>query len=57
MKIKDKTMKRIFNIEYSGIHASYWMAYAVISGFASAFLLDKGYTNSQIGIIISTGSQ
>ena len=49
-------MGKILNIEYGGIHATYWMAYAVISSFASAYLLDRGYTNSEIGLILAVGS-
>lgn len=49
-------MKKILNAEYGGIHATYWMAYAVISSFASAYLLDRGYTNSEIGLILAVGS-
>lgn len=49
-------MGKILNTEYGGIHATYWMAYAVISSFASVFLLDRGYTNSQIGLILAAGS-
>ena len=32
------------------------MYYGVISSFSSAFLLDKGYTNSEIGIILAAAS-
>ena len=49
-------MGKILNIEYGGINATYWMVYAVVSSFASAFLLDRGYTNSEIGIILAAGS-
>lgn len=49
-------MGKILNVEYGGIHATYWMAYAVISSFASAYLLDRGYTNSEIGLILAVGS-
>lgn len=49
-------MKRILNIEYGSIHAAYWMTYAIISSFASAFLLDRGYSNSDIGVILAAGS-
>lgn len=49
-------MKKILNAEYGGIHATYWMAYAVITSFASAFLLDRGYSNSEIGLILAVGS-
>ena len=49
-------MGKILNTEYGGIHATYWMAFAVILNFASVFLLDRGYTNSQIGLILAAGS-
>lgn len=49
-------MKTLLNAEYGGIHATYWMTYAVISSFSSAFLLSKGYSNSEIGIILAAGS-
>ena len=49
-------MGKILNAEYGGIHATYWMAYAVISSFSSAYLLDRGYTNSEIGLILAVGS-
>lgn len=49
-------MKRLLNVEYGGIHATYWMTYAVICSFASAFLLDRGYSNSDIGLILAVGS-
>ena len=40
---------------YSAIHGTYWMSYAAISSFASAFLLARGYTNSDIGLILAIG--
>lgn len=49
-------MGKILNIEYGGINATYWMIYAVVSSFASAFLLDKGYSNSELGVILASGS-
>ncbi len=49
-------MKKILNLEYGAIHAFYWMSYAVIGSFASAFLLGRGYSNSFIGLIIAVGS-
>ncbi|MCI8417646.1 MAG: MFS transporter [Lachnospiraceae bacterium] len=41
---------------YGGTHAAYWAAYAAANTFASAFLLDRGYTNSQIGLILATAN-
>lgn len=49
-------MKRLINIEYASSHAAYWMYYGVIASFSSAFLLGRGYTNSEIGIILAVAS-
>ena len=49
-------MKKILNVEYGAIHATYWMTYAIVASFASAFLLGRGYSNSYIGLIIAVGS-
>ena len=49
-------MRKILNIEYGAIHATYWMTYAIIGSFASAFLLGRGYSNSEIGVILAAGS-
>ena len=52
--MKNYTIK--LNSEYAGIFGAYWMFYAVISSFCSAYLLDRGYTNSEIGIILAVAS-
>ena len=49
-------MKIILNIEYSCIHGTYWMFYGVVCSFASVFLLDRGYSNSDIGIILAVAN-
>lgn len=49
-------MKKILNIEYASIHASYWMFYGVISSFASVFLLARGYSNWGIGLILAVAN-
>lgn len=49
-------MKKILNIEYASIHASYWMFYGVISSFASVFLLARGYSNWEIGLILAVAN-
>ncbi len=49
-------MKRLLNIEYASIHATYWMYFGVICSFASVFLLEKNYSNSEIGIILAVGN-
>lgn len=37
---------------YAVIQALYWAIYCLMVGFASAFLLDRGFTNGQIGLIL-----
>lgn len=49
-------MKKLLNIEYSAIHGTYWMFYGVICSFASVFLLARGYSNSEIGVILAVGN-
>ncbi|MCI9598746.1 MAG: MFS transporter [Firmicutes bacterium] len=49
-------MKKLLNIEYASIHASYWMFYGIISSFASVFLLARGYSNWEIGVILAVAN-
>lgn len=49
-------MKKLLNFEYATIHGTYWMIYAVVCSFASAFLLTRGYSNSEIGVILAVGN-
>jgi PPP family 3-phenylpropionic acid transporter len=46
-------MNKFLNITYGGVQGFYWMYFAVIISFASVFLLDRGYSNSQIGFILA----
>ncbi|WP_422485937.1 MFS transporter [Gudongella sp. DL1XJH-153] len=46
-------MNKFLNISYGAVQGFYWMYFAVIISFASAFLLDRGYSNSQIGFILA----
>ncbi len=48
--------KRILNTEYGSIFGAYWMIYAVVSSFASVFMLAKGYSNSQIGMTLAAAN-
>ncbi len=52
--MKNYTLK--LNTEYAGIFGTYWIFYCVISSFCSAYLLDIGYSNSEIGIILAVAS-
>ena len=49
-------MGKLLNIKYGCIHGTYWMYYAIAGSFASAFLLARGYSNSEIGIILAAGN-
>lgn len=44
------------NFEYACIQGTYWMFYGVVSSFASVFLLAKGCSNSEIGIILAVAN-
>jgi len=49
-------MEKRLNCSYAAIQGSYWMVYAVVGSFASVFLLARGYTNSQIGVILAVAN-
>lgn len=45
--------QRQMNIEYAALQGSYWMAYCMVLSFASVFLLARGYSNSEIGVVLA----
>ena len=49
-------MGKKLNSGYGAIFGSYWVIYAVVSSFASVFMLAKGYTNSQIGVTLASAN-
>lgn len=49
-------MKKLLNIEYSCIHGTYWMYYGAVCSFASVFLLAKGFSNWNIGVILAVAN-
>lgn len=49
-------MKGILNVEYGGIYAFYYMAFGVLTCFASVFLLKRGYSNTDIGLIFAVAN-
>lgn len=49
-------MEKRLNIKYGCIHGTYWMYFGVVGSFASAFLLAKGYSNAEIGLILAVGN-
>lgn len=40
-------------VQYACIQSGYWMGVGGLIGFSSAYLLENGYTNGQIGIIVA----
>lgn len=46
-------MQKKLNFAYSCCQGSYWMIYAPLCSFASVFLLAKGYSNSEIGVVFA----
>ena len=49
-------MKKLLNFDYACIQGTYWMLYGILSSFASVFLLSRGYSNSEIGVILATAN-
>ncbi len=49
-------MGKLLNFEYACIQGAFWMFYGVVGSFASVFLLARGYSNSEIGIVLAVGN-
>ena len=49
-------MNKLLNFEYATIQGFYWMIYATVASFASVYLLEEGYSNSEIGIIMAVAN-
>jgi PPP family 3-phenylpropionic acid transporter len=49
-------MKRILNFEYGGLWCMYWTYFAALLSFGSVFLLAKGFSNYEIGILFALAS-
>lgn len=47
------TLEKNLTVRYALIQGFYWMVYGGISGFASVYLLDCGFSNTRIGILIA----
>lgn len=43
-------------LHYTFIQGFYWMAYCILVSFSSVYLLDHGFLNTQIGILLSVSS-
>ena len=40
-------------IRYALVQCFYWMLYGNVTGFVSVYLLDNGFSNTRIGILIA----
>lgn len=49
-------MEKILNRKYSGIHFFYYALFATMFAFVSVFLLDKGFDNATIGMVLALSS-
>lgn len=48
--------KRAATVIYSEAFAMYWGIYCIVSSFASVYLLENGYSNTQIGVLLAVGN-
>ena len=49
-------MKKTLTLRYTLQQMAYWAAAAGILSFASAFLLEKGFTTAQVGTLLASGN-
>ncbi|MFC4772864.1 MFS transporter [Enterococcus hermanniensis] len=49
----EKSSQVKLNLQYISMQVPYWMGYSVLGTFTSVFLLSRGFTNGQIGIVLS----
>ncbi len=49
-------MKKGLTVRYSLHQMAYWMAAAGVISFASAFLLEKGFAASEVGVLLASGN-
>lgn len=53
-KIKaGNSMKNKLHLSYTAVQGAYCMLFAVVLSFSSVYLLEKGYTNTEIGTILA----
>lgn len=53
--MKSNTGKQNLTVSYSYIQGFFWMSFAAVMGFTSIYLLNAGFTNTKIGLIIAAG--
>lgn len=48
--------KRRINMEYCAVQALYWAGFCACGSFAAVFLKARGFTNSQLGLVMAAGN-
>lgn len=51
--MQNKTKSPHYTLVYSFIQGFYWMNFSAVMGFAGLYLLDSGFTNTEIGMIMA----
>ena len=54
--LEDVFVKKTLTARYTFQQMAYWAAAAGILSFASAFLLEKGFTTAQVGTLLASGN-
>lgn len=53
---KFMTTDRKYTIKYAAVHGFYWAAFCSLLSFTAVYLLDKGFNNLEIGIVIAASN-
>lgn len=56
MKEDKRRLFRRYSAHSTGLHCLYWPAYGSLLSFVTIMLLDRGFNNTQIGVLVALGS-
>jgi hypothetical protein len=51
-----ENQQRKINVEYALMQSAYWMAYCMVLTFAAVFLQARGYSGTDIGVILAASN-
>jgi len=51
--MRNGKLEKTLNLHYAAMQATFWMYFGALVGFASVFLLARGFNNSTIGFILA----
>ncbi len=54
--MENKALNKILNVQYCSLQGFYWMNICIIISFAAVFLQARGYSNSELGVIMAVGN-